>query len=159
MKKMAHLPWWLAWALPILWTLATWTMSGSLGTPVNTFAVFHWVISWFTTSLDPDTLNLYHFYCRKALHAICYGFLAILWFRALMATWPRRFGANIMAALALALAVAALDEGRQYFAPSRTPSFWDIGLDIAGGIFFLSLFAAGWKISHRPSAGVPPPTP
>ena len=159
MKKMAHLSWWLAWAPPILWTLATWTMSGSLGTPANTFAVFHWVISWFTTSLAHDTLMQYHFYCRKALHAICYGFLAILWFRALMATYPRRFGANIMAALALALVVAALDEGRQYFAPTRTPSFWDIGLDISGGIFFLSLFAGGWKISNRPSAAVPPPTP
>ena len=159
MKKETHLSLWLAWTPPILWTLATWTMSGHLGTPANTFVVFHWVISWFTTALDPDTLNLYHFYCRKALHAISYGFLTILWFRALMATYPRRFGANLVAALALALVVAALDEGRQYFVPTRTPSFWDIGLDMAGGIFFLSLFAAGWKISNRPSAAVPPPTP
>ncbi len=159
MKKETHLPWWLAWGPPILWTLATWTMSGHLGAPANTFVVFHWVISWFTTSLDHDTLMQYQFYCRKALHAICYGFLTILWFRALTATYPRRFGANIMAALALALVVAALDEGRQYFVPGRTASFWDIGLDLSGGIFFLSLFVAGWKFSNRSSAAAPPSSP
>jgi VanZ family protein len=134
-------------------------MSGSLGTPANTIKVFHWVIAWFAASLNPDTLNQYHFYGRKAVHFTCYGILTLLWFRALMISRPGRLYTNIIAALALSLAVAAADEGRQFTVTTRTPSLWDIGLDLTGGIVFLSLFAAGWKMWKRQHAPAPPPPP
>ena len=157
MKKVAYFSIWLAWALPIVWTLSIMTMSGNLGAPANTFVIFHWVMSWFTTALDSDTLNLYHFYCRKVLHVICYGLLTILWFRAWMVSFPERLKTNTFLALGLTLMVAAADEGRQYFVPARTASFWDIGLDMSGGIFFLFLIACGWKFRNRPSTTAPPP--
>jgi VanZ family protein len=119
-------------------------LSGDLGSGPNTFSPFRWVLSWIVT-LDPDSLNLAHFYFRKVLHVVCYGVLSVLWFRALMASYPERSGANVIMALVLCLAVALIDEGHQYLVNTRTASWWDIGLDMSGGLLFLLLSTRYFK--------------
>jgi VanZ family protein len=119
-------------------------LSGNIGSLPNTIGVFTWVISWVVT-VDHDTLITIHFYFRKFLHVVCYGVLTVLWFRALMATYPERLWSNRIVALVLCLLVALADEGRQYFYPARSSSWWDIGLDMSGGIILLFLAARYFK--------------
>ena len=119
-------------------------LSGDLGSGKNTFSPFKWVLSLFVT-LGPDSLNLAHFYFRKLMHVVCYGFLTILWFRALKASYPERFWTNMVMALVLCLAVALVDEGHQYVVNTRTSSWRDVGLDLSGGVVFLILCARYFK--------------
>jgi VanZ family protein len=140
-----------------MWTLAIVVLSGNLGSPPRTLGIFKWVISWIV-NLDLHTLESLHFYFRKALHVMCYGVLTVLWYRALMASCPERPGANKMLALAFTLIVAITDEGRQYLSPGRTASWWDVGLDMTGGVLFLTLIAWYWGRKNRlPSQAEPPP--
>ena len=158
MKEAASSPWWRYWAPPVVWTLGIVVVSGSLGTPANTSVIFKWVLSWIA-SLDPKSLETSHFYFRKFLHVMCYGVLTILWLRALMVTFPRRFRANAVIALGLSLLVALVDEGHQYLAPGRTSSWRDIGLDMTGGILFLFIYSRCWQKRNRLPAGVESPPP
>jgi VanZ family protein len=138
LKTAVYNPFWRYWVPPIIWTLAIVVLSGNLGSPNHTLSVFKWVVSWIIT-LDHDTLSTAHFYFRKFLHVMYYGALTLLWFRALMSSCPERAGANRLLALVICLAVALSDEGRQYLVPSRTSNWWDIGLDMSGGLLFLFL--------------------
>ena len=149
---------WRSWAPPLIWTLFLLALSGNLGSLTNTAGPFKWVVSRLFT-LDPDTLVLLHFYFRKTVHVIFYGILAVLWLRALMASYPEHFGINWMLALILCLTVALADEGRQYFVPGRTASWYDAGLDMSGGVLFLSLITCYWKWRNRLPAEVQPPPP
>jgi VanZ family protein len=135
---------WRYWAPPIIWGLTIVAFSGNIGSFTSTFSVFQWLLSWIVT-VNPDTLNMVHFYFRKVLHVVCYGVLTVLWFRALMASCPDRLWTNRILALVLCLMVALADEGRQYFYPARTSSWWDIGLDMSGGLLFLFLAARYFK--------------
>jgi VanZ family protein len=119
-------------------------ISGKLGSFNHTFEIFKWVVSWIVT-VNPDTLASINWYSRKVLHFLYYGILTVLWLRALMVTWPERVWMNRILALVLCLMVACLDEGRQYLVPDRTPSFWDIALDVSGGLIFLLVSACYFK--------------
>ena len=147
---------WRYWAPTLVWTLAIVVLSGNLGSLANTSAIFTWIMSWIVI-LDLDTLSRYHFYCRQALHAICYGVLTILWFRALTASYPESLWTNRI--LALALLVSLTDEGRQYFVPGRPSSWWDVGLDMSGGVLFLFLYTCcRWMKNRVASKAQPPPS-
>ena len=128
---------WRYWAPTLVWTLAIVVLSGKLGSLANTSAIFTWIMSWIVI-LDLDTLSRYHFYCRKALHAICYGGLTILWFRALTASYPESLWTNRILALALALLVSLTDEGRQYFCPAVPPAGGMSAWICPGAFFFCS---------------------
>ena len=158
MKKVAYSPVWSFWAPPLIWTLVLLVLSGNLGSLTNTAGPFKWVVSRLFT-LDPDTLDLLHFYFRKTVHVIFYGILGVLWFRALMASYPEHFGVNWMLALTLCLTVALADEEHQYFLPSRTGSWRDVGLDLSGGVLFLFLIACYWKWKNRLLVEVKSPSP
>jgi len=129
---------WRYWAPPIFWALVIMALSGDLGSGPKSFSIVNWVLSWFVT-LRPDTLSTINFYVRKVLHVVFYGVLAVLWLRALTASHPGRAVTNKILALALCLAVALTDEGHQYVVGSRTASWFDVGLDLSGGVVFLSL--------------------
>ena len=111
----------------------------------------HIRISW------PSFLELHHI-LRKTGHFSGYGILCLLMFRAwfhtlvshsriLRASYessslPRalrtiRIRCTLLA-VNMTLITAILDEWHQAFDPSRTSSGWDVALDAAGGIVFLS---------------------
>jgi VanZ family protein len=143
-RNLAYSRLWHYWSLPILWTLIIVVVSGNLGSPNHTFKIFNWVVSWIVT-VNPKTLAPIHWYFRKALHFLYYGILTVLWFRALMATYPERVWTNRTLALSLCLMVAFLDEGHQYLAHGRSSSLGDIALDLSGGLIFLFLSARYFK--------------
>ena len=82
--------------------------------------------------LPPRQFDILHFLIRKAAHLTEYFILGALTFRAIRADaegWTVRWA---LVAVALATAVAAIDETHQMFVPSRTASVWDVMLDAVG---------------------------
>jgi VanZ family protein len=153
-----HPPLWRLWAPPVLWALAIMLMSGDLGASPHTYPIFKWLFATFT-NLTPKTIRALHGWFRKSLHVICYGILAVLWFRSLVATIPERRNACLILALVLTLGVALADEGHQMLFRNRTGTLRDVGLDMAGALLFTFLTARYWKKKARVSFGVESPFP
>lgn len=97
-----------------------------------------------------DLFDRIHHLLRKAGHVTGYGILCVLAFRAWYRTFlqakpenhpspPKYRRRAALLALGLTLLVAILDEWHQSFDPSRTSSIRDVGLDILGGVIFLSV--------------------
>lgn len=135
MARPVRSPLWQAWGPPVLWALLLVALSGDVGASPKTFHLFEWVLSTFT-NLSPQTIKLLHPWFRKSLHVIFYGILSVLWFRALVLTFPERRGVNLILTLVLTLGVSLLDEGHQYLVRSRSGAFRDVGLDMTGAILF-----------------------
>ncbi len=135
MAKPVRAPLWQAWGPPVVWALMLVALSGDVGASPKTFHLFQWVLATFT-NLSPQTIELLHPWFRKSLHVIFYGILSVLWFRALVLTYPERRGVNLILTLVLSLGVSLLDEGHQYLVRSRSGAFRDIGLDMTGAILF-----------------------
>jgi len=101
----------------------------------NTSRIIGPLVLWLFPNTTPETLTVIHIITRKAAHFTEYAFLAFLAARAFR-TSPRPALANrwFIAALALVVAYALLDEYHQSFVPSRTASIYDSLVDIAGGL-------------------------
>lgn len=134
-KSAARSAFWLAWGPPVVWALVLLTVSGDFGASPKTYGLFKWVLSTFT-NLSPQTIKYLHSWFRKSLHVIFYGIMSVLWFRALVLTYPERRGANLVQTLLLTLGISLLDEGHQYLVTSRTGAFRDVSLDMIGAILF-----------------------
>jgi VanZ family protein len=158
LKTLIYSAFWRFWIPPLIWALVIMGLSGDLGSGPKSFSIVNWVVSWFVT-LDPEALSLLHFRIRKMMHVIFYGVLAVLWFRALMASYPKRLNLNIALALGLCLAVAAVDEGHQFMTATRTGSLGDVALDMAGGVLFLFPAVSYWKRKNLVPSEVKAPLP
>jgi VanZ family protein len=125
-------------------------MSGDMGSAKNTFSLIHWLLSWLV-DLKPAQVNLVNFYFREIGHALSYGIMYFLWFRAFRGhrgTTPRR---AFLYALGICLLVSVADEGHQSLTQTRGGSGYDILLDLSGsGLAALITFAV-W--TPRPKAG------
>lgn len=83
----------------------------------------------------------------KILHALVFGVLAMLVFRALASTaWRFRPRLLFWSAFLLTAAYGVSDELHQAFVPSRSPEIMDAAADAAGAL------AALWlcRLAHRP---------
>ena len=79
------------------------------------------------------SVNDLNFLWRKSTHVVAYGILSALWFRGLRAEKePRWLARWAWTAIAIAAAVATVDEVHQMFVPSRTASVFDVLLDTGG---------------------------
>jgi VanZ family protein len=92
---------------------------------------------------DPLQIEAVHFAIRKAAHVTVYAVLAALWYRffARGQGWTTR--ASALAAFAIAVAWAVLDEVHQAFTPSRTGAAMDVGIDAIGAALAVSIAALG----------------
>ena len=110
----------------------------------NTSRIIGPLVLWLFPNTTPETLLGIHIITRKVAHFTEYAILAYLAARAFR-TSPRPALANrwFIAALALVVAYALLDEYHQTFVPSRTGSVYDSFIDIAGGLTALLI------IRHR----------
>jgi VanZ family protein len=88
---------------------------------------------------EPAQLDLLHTLLRKTWHVVEYGVLAWLWFRALSSGAEHRPPRHVLAAFAISVAYAGLDELHQAWARARTGSAGDVLLDGAGAAAALSL--------------------
>lgn len=106
----------------------------------NTSRIIGPLVLWLFPHTSAETLALIHLVTRKAAHFTEYAILAWLAARAFR-TSPRPALANrwFLAALALVVVYALLDEYHQSFVPSRTASVYDSFIDITGGLAALLL--------------------
>jgi VanZ family protein len=101
----------------------------------NTSRIIGPLVLWLFPNTTPETLAVVHVITRKVAHFSEYAILAYLAARAFR-TSPRPALASrwFIAALALIVAYALLDEYHQSFVPSRTGSVYDSLIDMAGGL-------------------------
>jgi VanZ family protein len=110
--------------------------------------ILHIRISW-------NTFEKFHHVLRKAGHVTGYGILCVLVFRGWYRTLSeanveeKPYGLRVLGgtlrvrgailAVGITLLTAVLDEWHQSFDPTRTSSVRDVGLDLLGGVIFLSV--------------------
>ena len=122
-------------------------LSGDSGSMSATSRYVRPVLEFLFPTAPVATLQIYHAYVRKAAHFTEYAVLAFLALRAFLDS--RIEGVKklrYVLPMVLVAAIAAMDELNQSFLASRTGSFWDILLDIWGGLaMILFLWAANQK--------------
>jgi len=135
------------------------------------------MLHFFNVQISAENFTHLHHFLRKAGHVTGYGLLSVLLFRSWFHTLVDSTDASTAggsrralkdkldahrnsrridprwrsAALALSLTVltAILDEWHQSFDLSRTGTFWDVVIDLAGGICFLGIALFGFKLWQR----------
>jgi VanZ family protein len=120
------------------------SLSGDAGSDTNTRHLLQWLLSGFA-ALEPAQLNMINFYLRKTGHVLAYGLMCFLWFRAWCGHGECGPGWAFILSLGFCLFYASMDEGRQWFYPSRTASIVDVILDMSGASLAALITAAVWK--------------
>lgn len=116
-------------------------LSSGSGSMAATSRIIRPLLEFLFPAASEESLQLMHFYIRKAAHFTEYGVLAYWAMRAFIRgaiEFLRR--RPYLCAFAAVVTVAALDEFNQRFISSRTGSIWDVVLDISGGAFALLLW-------------------
>jgi VanZ family protein len=131
------------WLPPILWGLAIMAMSGDVASTQNTFGLLKWLLSRFV-ALKPAQINMINFYLRKAGHAMAYGLMYFLWFRAFRGHLGAGPGRSFFYALGLCLLVSVMDEGHQSFTKFRGGAGSDVLLDLSGATLAALISFAVW---------------
>jgi VanZ family protein len=128
----------VAWACFVLFA------SSSNFSASNTSRILRPLLLWLFPDISEPSLALAHFFVRKAAHFAEYALLALLAARAFRtssrASLARRWW---LASFILVASVALVDEYHQSFVPTRTGTFYDSLLDMAGGATALAC-AALW---------------
>lgn len=100
------------------------------------------ILNFLFPNAPEEMLQLYHSYIRKAAHFTEYAVLAFLAIRAFRQSSNGLIRTAVYSVLVV-VSVAAFDEFNQSFDLSRTGSWYDVLLDISGGIttiVMISLF-------------------
>jgi VanZ family protein len=118
-------------------------MSGDLGSGENTLGILKWLLSGFVP-LEPAQLNMINFFGRKTGHVLTYGLMYFLWFRAFRGHADYGPWRACLWSLGYCLFYASLDEGRQWFYPSRGASIGDVILDMSGASLTALITFAVW---------------
>jgi VanZ family protein len=134
--------------------------STGMGTSAHSGWLIRHLLTWLGIGqqLPPARFDSVNHYVRKAGHLIEYALLGGLLHRAAAhhqasAGEKDRWGPHrVLGALIVVALYAASDEFHQRFVASRTPSVWDVLLDIAGGAAGLGVKWA-WERWRRRSSG------
>jgi VanZ family protein len=103
-------------------------------------------------SLEPAQVNLVNGYCRKTGHVLAYGLMYFLWFRAFRGHAVYGPWRACLWSLAVCLGCASLDEGHQWFFPSRSASLHDVILDLSGASLAAMITFGVWTPGANPAA-------
>jgi VanZ family protein len=138
--RYAPLAGWIAF----IFFASTGAMSAS-----NTSRIIGPLFKWLFPGITEAQLISVHFAVRKTAHFTEYAVLALLAARAFIPSAHRGLRRNaFVAALALVVLVALLDEYNQSFNVARTGTIWDSMIDISGGATALVLFNL-WRRRKR----------
>jgi VanZ family protein len=131
----------LAWFWVVAWIAIIQIFASGSFSANETSRFIGPLLRWLFPDADAESVAAAHFAIRKASHLVEYALLALLALRAfqLSLDWPLAWLAA--ASLALALAVAVVDESRQAAAASRTGALSDVALDMTGAASALALAA------------------
>jgi VanZ family protein len=118
-----------------LWVGVIFFLSSPEGSFNQTSRIIGPLLHFFFPAISPETEAQIHYFVRKCAHFTEYATLAFLAVRAFSGSSFAILGdRRYLLALLLVAIVASLDEFNQSFEASRTSSFWDVMLDISGGL-------------------------
>ncbi len=118
-------------------------MSGDWGSDTNTLHLLQWLLSGVVV-LKPAQIDLINFCLRKTGHALAYGLMYFLWFRAFRGYAGYGSWRACLWAMGFCLIYASMDEGIQWFHASRGASVYDVLLDMSGAVLAGLIAAAVW---------------
>ena len=134
-----------AYAPILLWVSFIFFLSSDSGSSVQTSRFVRPLLHFLFPTAPKSTIDVYHYYIRKAAHFTEYAILALLAARTVIKLRPSlRFWPGIV--LGFVAVVACADELYQTRNVSRTPSPYDSLLDICGGIFAIAIL---WLVLRR----------
>ena len=108
------------------------------------------VLEFLFPNADEATLELYHAWIRKIAHLAEYAVLAMVAARAYNGSSKRMLSESFWAAVMVTvLGVATIDEFNQSLNPARTGSFYDVLIDLTGGLIGLALYFLVFRIFRR----------
>ena len=87
---------------------------------------------------------------RKTGHVLAYGVMYVLWFRAFRGHADYGPWRACLWSLGVCLFYASMDEGRQWFYPSRGASIYDVILDMSGAGLAALITGAVWTPGSKP---------
>ncbi|MGH7984157.1 MAG: VanZ family protein [Candidatus Udaeobacter sp.] len=136
------------WLLLLIWLGVIFVGSTDLLSAEQTSRFIVPILLWFKPGMAPETIWTILVIMRKCAHVCEYAILALLLWRALRGGSAIRGKMSILfgAALVVCAVFAVSDEFHQSFIKSRTPSFRDVLLDIAGALLGLLI---GVSFAHR----------
>ena len=136
------------WLPPLLWMAFIFPVGNRIGSSPFFYRLVVTVVAWVDPQASLRTVEIIYIGLRKSFHFFEYGFLAVLFFRAIrqdvQEKWSRKWlfwsgtGAGVY---------ACLDEFLQSFVPNRHGSVIDVSLDWLGIIFFLGMLF--WRYSRK----------
>ena len=127
---------------PLIWAALIFIGSSDLLSSSHTSSFIIWPLHRLFPHASEATLTAIHFALRKLGHFSEYAVLAWLTARAFRSSsQPWLQERWFWFALAFVVCYALLDEFRQSFVPSRTPSVYDSLIDTSGGLTALLLVA------------------
>jgi VanZ family protein len=134
----------LFWLPTLIWVCVLASFSTDVFSAEHTGSILWKIVHAVYGGISDRNFQVLHFLVRKSAHFVSYGLLSALAFFSWRATLPANGRWNIRwmrLALALTLLAASLDELHQSFVESRTGSFHDVLLDMAGALFFQFVIA------------------
>lgn len=143
----------LMWLPTVIWLCVIASFSTDLFSASHTGSILWRILRAIYPGISLHTFRTIHFFVRKSAHFCTYGLLSVFAFFSWRGTLPRpsRWSMRWCAlALALTFLAASLDEFHQTFIPSRTGTFHDVVLDMAGAAFFQLLLAGVLSRSRLP---------
>ncbi|MFN6964680.1 MAG: VanZ family protein [Pyrinomonadaceae bacterium] len=132
------------------WIVVILVLGSGMGSMNETSRFIRPLLEFLFPEAPPETLAIYHGYIRKLAHFAEYGVLALFAARAFATSSSAVLARNFwVASAALALIVAAIDEFRQSYDPSRTSSVYDVLIDLSGAAAALIIVAAVRRRTSR----------
>ena len=131
-----------AWLLVLLCVALIWTLSGESYSAASTSRYLTPFLRWLYPEISWRAILRVHLFVRKSAHLTEYAVLAVLVFRALRLSLDVSTPRLIGLALALVVAVAAVDELRQSVLAARTGSLVDVAINFTGGALGVGLIVA-----------------
>ena len=137
------------WFPLLIWLVVIFAGSTSIMSADHTSRYIVPFLLWLKPGMSPHAIWIILITARKCAHVIEYTVLALLLWRALRSV-PALHAKPLMVFCAVLLGCAlfaASDEFHQMFVKSRTPSFRDVLLDVAGAFLGL-LIGASFARTH-----------
>jgi VanZ family protein len=131
-----------AWLAVLLCIAVIGMFSGEDFSAATTSGLFTKLLRWLDPDISWGAILRVHSFARRAAHLAEYAVLAVLAFRALRLSLDVSMRRLIGLTLGLVIVVAALDELRQFFLPTRTGSLAHVAIDLAGGALGVLLIVA-----------------
>jgi VanZ family protein len=143
----------ICYAPLFLWISVIFFFSTAQASMSNTSRFIRPILVFLFPNAPEETLLIYHVYVRKFAHFAEYAVLAFFASRAFSLSSKNSLRKYwFPASFLLVFFIASLDEINQSFLATRTGSFWDVLLDISGGLTILLIlyFFKIWRNRNSP---------